>query len=88
MHFHLSARDKRWPPITQPIFLSPDMGLTVGNIMMWTVIGALAINTLMAVVLFLYSIYEFIKNCREKCKKKEASQRHKTAAETASQRSE
>ena len=64
-------------------FLSPEMGLTVGNVMIWTMIVTLGINTLIAVVLFLYSIYELIKNCREKCKqkKKKAPQREQEKRE-------
>ena len=51
-------------------FLSPEMGLIVGDVMIWTVICALGINALIAVFLLLHSIYEFIKNCCEKYKQK------------------
>ena len=57
-------------------FLTPDMGLTLGSVMIWTVIGTLGVNTLIAIALLLSSIHELIKKCRERIQqKKKAPQR-------------
>ena len=42
-------------------FISPDMMIIVGTIMIWTVMGTLGINNLFSVGCALYSIYESIK---------------------------
>ena len=46
--------------------LSPDMMLIMGHIMIWTVIGALAMNNLLSIGCVLYSIYENIKKRRKR----------------------
>ena len=58
-------------------FLTPDMGLLVGSVMIWIVIGTLGINTLFAGFLLLYYIYEVIKKRQERMKKKMAPERQK-----------
>ena len=47
-------------------FISPDVMIIVGTIMIWTVIGALGINNLLSIGCALYSMYENIKKARKR----------------------